>query len=485
MRISKKQYNEIVAKLESLEKTINKGGGNPYHDELGRFTEGPSKAFGEYDTEPSESMVKFYSNDRGEISSRLEDTDIKAALRCVATGSNLEDKMYNLAETVIPSDGRNELRQFFAYANNVPRDLMTAARTDFGETTSDRRERTQRYNMWSNRAASNIARALAQAPKVEKLLDSYERQAKKQGASEVLGVINKFKGAAKATKALMNTSKYLLEKSDKSKSMHNVVVNGKKDNSLNKQAEALIAKIDRITNGGKGSGNFGHAGRPGKVGGSGTGRGGETIAEKIERAKGYAETVEHDSAGWVEEADKEAARDLGLDPDVMAPTKGEFWHEAIVMLETKGDEAKKKGIELISSPDSSLGVIAKDFEKAKKIAAKKTGNLEIEKTTYETWRVKDNFYNREFGTKREALAYQDGHRQSKKAESFAKVDYRRTVDDKGSTKFEIMWKGTDVGLGKKASYNNPLEAQRWTEGYNEGVTAIESEVPSDKWIRKK
>lgn len=45
----------------------------------------------------------------------------------------------------------------------------------------------------------------------------------------------------------------------------------------------------------------------------------------------------------------------------------------------------------------------------------------------------------------------------------------------------MVWKGTDVGLGEMMSYNNPLEAQRRSEGYNRTITGIESEVPADKW----
>lgn len=99
--------------------------------------------------------------------------------------------------------------------------------------------------------------------------------------------------------------------------------------------------LSAYENGGKGSGNFGHSGRPGQVGGSGDGTG-ETIDEKIKRAEEYAEISADRSASWVEEADKEAARDLGLEPDTMAPTKGEFWREAKAMLEAKKDEADDK-----------------------------------------------------------------------------------------------------------------------------------------------
>lgn len=105
-----------------------------------------------------------------------------------------------------------------------------------------------------------------------------------------------------------------------------------------------IEEIDTFYNGGKGSGNFGHAGRPGEVGGSSSsgssGAGQSEIDKKIERAKDYAKISSDRSASWVEEADREAARDLGLEPDTMAPTKGEFWREAIAILEAKKGEGK-------------------------------------------------------------------------------------------------------------------------------------------------
>ena len=427
MKINKEVYDCIVSKLGEVEKTLNKGGGNPYHDELGRFAEGPAKAFGEYDTEPTESMVKYYGDDNGEISSRLEDTDVKATLRCIATGSSLENQMNELVNKTLGGD--NELAGFFAYANNVPRDVMSAAKIDFGETGNDRRELRQRYNMWSNRAAGNIARALAQAPKVEKLVDSYERRAKQQGATEVLNIINKFKSGIKATKALMNTSKYLLEKSDKSKSMHNVIVNGRKENAI-ERVDTLIAKMDKIINGGKGSGNFGHAGRPGKVGGSGKG-------------------------------------------NIVSASKSEGLEYI------KGEQSG-----LISSPDSSLGVTPHDFEEARDKAIKRGGDIEVKETDHKTYTAGNKFYDREFQSKKEAESFRDGYTYAKDATAFTQVDYIRTEDGQGSLRWDVMWKGTDVGVGEKASFKNPLEAQRWTEGYNAFVRAMESEVPSDKWLKK-
>lgn len=250
------------------------------------------------------------------------------------------------------------------------------------------------------------------------MLDSYERRAKEQGASEVLNVINKFKGAVKATKAIVNTSKYLLDKVDKSKSMHNVVITDyeKDKNSLVGKANNLIAKMDKLINGGKGSGNFGHSGRPGKVGGSGNG-------------------------------------------GVPQPK------------------------ELIGSPDTSLGVLPEDFKKAKTVAKRRGGNIEVKETDHKTYTASNKFYEREFDSKREAKAFKDGYDYAKDERRFQRVDYVRTTDDRGATRWDVMYKGTDYGVGEKAGFKNPIEAQRWAEGYNAFMIAAESEVPSDKWIR--
>lgn len=43
---------------------------------------------------------------------------------------------------------------------------------------------------------------------------------------------------------------------------------------------AKVEALEKLVNGGKGSGNFGHAGRPGEVGGSGSGIGGSSKASK-------------------------------------------------------------------------------------------------------------------------------------------------------------------------------------------------------------
>lgn len=98
-----------------------------------------------------------------------------------------------------------------------------------------------------------------------------------------------------------------------------------------------IEELDTFYNGGKGSGNFGHAGRPGEVGGSGKGGGYSPLSddEKLQRARGYADDA--DSSG-VELADREAAEALGADlsdSGIETHDKKMFWESVVSQLEDK------------------------------------------------------------------------------------------------------------------------------------------------------
>jgi hypothetical protein len=48
------------------------------------------------------------------------------------------------------------------------------------------------------------------------------------------------------------------------------------------------SKVEQLKHGGEGSGNFGHAGRPGEVGGSGEGGGGNAEKQSAARKEGFA-----------------------------------------------------------------------------------------------------------------------------------------------------------------------------------------------------
>lgn len=59
--------------------------------------------------------------------------------------------------------------------------------------------------------------------------------------------------------------------------------------AIDGRATPTINGFKKYDNGGKGSGNFGHSGRPGKVGGSGDGKGVPTIEDEPKRAGAYGQ----------------------------------------------------------------------------------------------------------------------------------------------------------------------------------------------------
>lgn len=662
MRISKKQYNEIVAKLELLEKTINKGGGNPYHDELGRFAESPVKAFGEYKADNN--MVygpnadykggggdHDKENDRyrpftGAIS--LADNDIRTTMTKEQADATMQTmgalrKMEKDAKKLKGDEElvyavREAIHTLMGYTYTVGYRSSHGSNPEPGE--------------WSN--ASWRTYRLDETTYELKALQAIAKAAKT------------IQPLAKAATSAFNTMKYIDKNTKTTGPLHVYSVSKKSgltereiDNSLSNKADNLITKIDRITNGGKGSGNFGHSGRPGEVGGSGTGKGGhskdaeksesrswyddgnfgtapmvidekdgkykvksfgdeqatrgllgsdatlsevaglaydkslkgekatekqqqvfqqitairqllqqkvgemgdamsfkdkkfdfddfdttmshvdeylskarlgtvgdkskvgETLSKSLTRLSNVSGVLKmiadpdmlkkHDEAQWydIDEQIKRRKNSLGNKANNLIAKmekiinggkgSGNFGHSGRpgkVGGSGKGDivsASRAQGLEhidgehpgLVSSPDSNLGVTPHDFEEARDKAIKRGGDIEVKETDYKTYRAGNKFYDREFQSKREAESFRDGYTYAKDATAFTQVDYIRTKDEQGSLRWDVMWKGTDVGVGEKTSFKNPLEAQRWTEGYNAFIIAMESEVPSDKWIKKK
>ena len=205
-----------------------------------------------------------------------------------------------------------------------------------------------------------------------------------------------------------------------------------------------IEVLEKQINGGKGSGNFGHSGRPGEVGGSASGDGSGRLLRRVV-------SISSDSMG-------------------------------------KPDEKEYSERSEISSPDSSLGTSKAEYDKAREKALRRGGLMVAREDDLisGTYAAKNNFYNRVFSNRREAIAFQDGYnyKLDSKDRNFTQVDYIKTTDNRGSVRYEVMYKGSDTGVDRKAVYKNPIEAQRWCEGYNSATVAIESEVPSDKWYKK-
>lgn len=99
------------------------------------------------------------------------------------------------------------------------------------------------------------------------------------------------------------------------------------------------ADFDTFRNGGKGSGNFGHSGRPGKIGGSGNGQG-KTVAEKEEDKAGGFKLDEENSRLFEQNADKyrKLAKKNIMDAKAIDP---EFARTQISLLKKS---LKKQGI---------------------------------------------------------------------------------------------------------------------------------------------
>lgn len=85
----------------------------------------------------------------------------------------------------------------------------------------------------------------------------------------------------------------------------------KKKNSIYAEVSKRLAEIEKMINGGKGSGNFGHSGRPGEVGGSAGAGGGMTMPERASDPHDWFQTVREVQKEYKErqeEIDKNADR---------------------------------------------------------------------------------------------------------------------------------------------------------------------------------
>lgn len=103
-----------------------------------------------------------------------------------------------------------------------------------------------------------------------------------------------------------------------------------------------IAGLDTFYNGGKGSGNFGHSGRPGEVGGSGNGSG-ETISKKKDtsfhsRHEGKNAPFDYDGDTFYPDKDGRGATTKDGKRTIMFPDEVLYARQQIV------DNWKKEGL---------------------------------------------------------------------------------------------------------------------------------------------
>ena len=313
MKISREDYNKLKNKLEKLEAQLNagkaNGGGNPYHDALGRFTSGPSKAFGKYN--PSDEDVyneianngirvglKIKDEDRMpngvSISTTLENADAVDALartqllrRTIDQGNNLYktsqkaiDEASGTPEVAVIADTANKVNQHIYDAINS----IDAFAMGIGMDSQRPGDAAGLYRKAArNREIDDINRSLNLATKY---LDGRRKKmgvAGEKFANEAWEVVETLQAAT-------NTLKYLSDSLPKGV-MHDVFVEKPKAKAATmpktttleglagmgyipkpermNSIDRLKVAIEKLENGGKGSGNFGHSGRPGKVGGSG------------------------------------------------------------------------------------------------------------------------------------------------------------------------------------------------------------------------
>lgn len=125
----------------------------------------------------------------------------------------------------------------------------------------------------------------------------------------------------------------------------------KKKNSIYAELSRRLDEIEKMINGGKGSGNFGHSGRPGEVGGSGSGKGGNIKVHEGSKEMDYFYAEDGDrilaSGKTREEAlakAKEAVKKMGEELRKKSPVrKQDEWFVTVQEIE---DEYKKRGAEM-------------------------------------------------------------------------------------------------------------------------------------------
>lgn len=137
------------------------------------------------------------------------------------------------------------------------------------------------------------------------------------------------------------------------------------------QYDEINNKIDTLTkslNGGKGSGNFGHAGRPGEIGGSSSRGGGSSKGEaKKEKEKiiKQSKKTQESLGGWAEKnldyPEDYKAKELSTDEIISRMASGEDFYEIVGQIDSVdrekvfGEMSKRLGVEYGDVYDTWLG----------------------------------------------------------------------------------------------------------------------------------
>lgn len=406
MKITKRDYEQLKNKLDAIEKFLNagknNGGGNSYHDELGKFTTGPDTAFGEYKYNPSdpgsvetspESLgfkPKVESGDSPEYVVDLDDADQERVKKALADAgiegedaqiamdskiSDLEDAIGSdlvrslqepkgsvVVESVLPAETVEALidttfsMQNLAIDDNEPIGTSAIAerlRESFWGLSSrltSYGKNIQMLAQWSGASDKTSQELTAGAKKeIEATLSQCDKMVKAMsGTAGNKELEEYFEKKLSAAKAGYNTLKYIEENIDPDAPKLNSLARATSEisDSLDRiirlaKVKRLEKAIEKLENGGKGSGNFGHSGRPGKVGGSGKSSAGSLAQGRMIKGVREADFKQGIDGGFTVELSSGKSYRLGKSEGYAV---GGFGTEKVVDMKDWNDKSKRRKI---------------------------------------------------------------------------------------------------------------------------------------------
>lgn len=181
--------NEYQIKLE-ISRIMNKnGGGNPYHDALGKFTNGPSGAFGKFSSKEKPGKWDFekigFVTLGGKFESALEKKEIDALVKI----HQAMDNVYNHAADLEDKNGGISYSSFYEMTSDIGdriKEFSNASRPNRG--------------LKANEVQQLVARTKQTENKIKSMTDRFKSSNDKDIAE-----------MSDATKAAINTFKYIQE----------------------------------------------------------------------------------------------------------------------------------------------------------------------------------------------------------------------------------------------------------------------------------
>lgn len=291
IKLSKEDYEKLKNKLENLEKLLNggKGSGNFGHSGRPGKRGGSGKGDGIKVHEGSGETDYYYAEDGDRVlaSGKTEEEALKKAKEKLEKEkkepkdksgqesskkdegkktSTMLDKIEKAGGTVYRGEGDI----YSLFGDGV--DTVTMSKKDALKLAEDDANYTSRTGHQDDWLTTHGEKALSKIKKMkdDALVDMYIRD----------------------TDTFSSYPQYRVHKDEEEK------------NGLNKrkyeELKNKLENLEKLLNGGKGSGNFGHSGRPGKRGGSGGGKGGKYAVGDTFEKDGETFTVEEDGRGGKE-----------------------------------------------------------------------------------------------------------------------------------------------------------------------------------------